>query len=183
MRAVVVPWTRGLCALPAEGECSGNEKTSRLRRRSKTDTLPPHHKIRFWSGIFTPCRVVLPAGDGWQPLPAATGGWVRLVFNRQACQCGRIRALGGENDDVALISAPPFYVSKWRIGRFASEQQVPSQQCSVGSEKPCRPLKRVGQRCRSNVAYWLKMIRMRCVVSAMGSRLTFCRHRWEANLG
>lgn len=58
-------------------------------------------------------------------IQTGTLGWVGLVSNCEVCQCRWIRALGGENDDVAIIFAPPFYVSKWRPGRFASGQQVP----------------------------------------------------------
>lgn len=62
-RACALPSDRGR-ELGARGRLKANavayEKTSRQRQRGKTAGLPSHHKIIFWSGNFTPCRVVLP---------------------------------------------------------------------------------------------------------------------------
>lgn len=90
-------------------------------------------------------------------LQAGALGWVRLLFNRKICQCRWIRALGGENDDVALIFAPPFYVSKWRTGRFALEQQVPCQPSLLLFPKInflCIIWANDSRGCWSHLAYW-----------------------------
>lgn len=55
-----------------------------------------------------------------------------MVLNCEAGRCRRNEALGGENDDVAVICAPPFYVSKWRTGRLDRSSRYP-----VSRVDPC----------------------------------------------
>lgn len=103
---------------------------------------------------------------------AGTVGWVRLVFNCEEYQCRWIRALGWENDDVAIIFAPPFYVSKWRTGRFALEQQVPCHPSLLLFPKNnvlCIKWATFSRGCWFNVAWWPSVYMIRCVVSVVVS--------------
>lgn len=165
------------------------EKTSRQRRRGKTaqfsSTSQDHILVRKFDALSG--RVTV--WDGWEYSRTETIGWVQLVSNCDACQGRRSLALGGENDDVAVIFAPPFYVSKWRLGRLDwSSRHLASgvYPCvQINNLMHLQWFKAVGisEVCKLIVANWAWMPIMYWVVLSQSTYgLTFWLHCREANL-
>lgn len=122
---------REWCARPTEGECGRAKKTSRLRSRDGRQdghSLPSHHKITFWSGNFTPCRVVLPVGDGRQYSQAQTKRVSSLRFHQFGCQTPRNLPLGGGKRRCGCNFCTSFLCLKMADRPLWLEQQVPCQQ-------------------------------------------------------
>lgn len=113
--------------------------------RQDGHSLPSHHKITFWSGNFTPCRVVLPLGDGRQYSQAQTKRVSSLRFQQFRLPGSKESGVRwGENGDVAVIFfAPPFYVSKWRIGRCGWSSRYPDSKSlpSIPIHQHCNTFK------------------------------------------
>ena len=128
----MAPWTRAPCALRAEGEC-GRRRENKRRRRDAAQL----HITRPDPSAAETSR---PVGSCYRRRRrrTSTAREHRVSPNSvlSASRSGaKDSAVRWENDDVAVTSAPPFYVSKWRIGRLDRSRQVPCQRTlSSGTE-------------------------------------------------
>lgn len=136
-RAVIASGARDRLKANAVGR---KKKQAGLRSRDGRQdghSLPSHHKITFWSGNFTPCRVVLPVGDGRQYSQAQTKRVSSLRFQQFRLPNSKESGVRwGRNDDVAVIFCTSFLCLKMADRPLWLEQQVPCQQEFTLNSRP-----------------------------------------------